>query len=218
MADIILRDGATRRLKQVTLSNDAVRRTINNLNIDSCDQLISGFKDSPLKISLQLDESTDVSNYSQLICFVGYIKEKKVAEALFFCKPLPRTITAKNVFKLVKGFFNKHNLDLKMIGSICTDGALATLRIHSGFAATLKKEIPELKVTHCLLHRQALAFKALPSCLNNFLNYCVKIVNYTRLFLSLCQDVNQNDKHVLLYHTEVRWLLKGRVLNRFLQL
>ena len=55
----------------------------------------------------------------------------------------------KDVFKLAKEFFNKHNLDLKMTGSICTDGAPAMLGNRSGFAAMLKKEIPELKVTHC---------------------------------------------------------------------
>ena len=98
-----------------------------------------------------------------------------------------------------------------MIGSICTDGAPAMLGNHSGFAAMLKKEILELKVTHCLLHRQALAFKTFPSCLKDAFNSYVKIVNYIqgralnhRLFLSLCQDVNQNHNHVLLYHTEVK--------------
>ena len=118
-----------------------------------------------------------------------------------------------------------YNLNLKMIGSICTDVASAMLGNRSRFAAMLKKEISELKVTHCLLHRQALTFKTLPPYLKDALNSCVKIVNYItgrtlnhRLFLSLCQDVNQNDKHVFLYHTEVRWLSKGRVLNRFLQL
>ena len=111
-----------------------------------------------------------------------------------------------------------------MIGSICTDGAPAMLGNRSGFAAMLKKEIPELKVTHCLLHRQVLAFKTLPPRLKDALNTCVKIVNYIRghalnyrLFLSLGQDVNQNDNHVLLYHTEERWLSRDRVLNRFLQ-
>ena len=112
-----------------------------------------------------------------------------------------------------------------MIGSVCSDGAPAMLGNRSGFAAMLKEEIPELKMTHCLLHRQALAFKTLPTCLKDTLNSCVKIINYIRgralnhrLFLSLCQDVNQNDKHVLLYHTEVRWLSRGRVQNRFLHL
>ena len=112
-----------------------------------------------------------------------------------------------------------------MIGSVFSDGAPAMLGNRSGFVAMLKEEIPDLKITHCLLHRQALAFKTLPTCLKDTLNSCVKIVNYIRghalnhcLFLLLCQDVNQNNKHVLLYHTEVRWLSRGRVLNRFLQL
>ena len=112
-----------------------------------------------------------------------------------------------------------------MIGSIYTDGAPAMLGNRSGFAATLKKEIAELKVAHCLLYRQALAFKTLPSCLKDGLNSCVKIVNYIKgrvlnylLFLSLCQDVNQNHNHFLFYHTEVRWLSRGRVLNRFLEI
>ena len=142
-----------------------------------------------------------------------------------FCELVPRTTTAKDVFKLVKEFFIKHNLDIKVVGSVCSDGAPAMLGNRSGFAALLKSEISELKVIHCLLHRQAFAFKTLPTCLKNTFNSCVKIVNYIRgralnhrLFLSLCQDVNQNDKHVLLYHTEVRWLSRDRVLNRFLQL
>ena len=49
---------------------------------------ILDFKASPLKISLQLDQSTHISNYSQLICFVCYIKEKKVGEEFLFCEPL----------------------------------------------------------------------------------------------------------------------------------
>ena len=225
MADIILGDGAARKLKQVALSNDTITRRIKDLSIDIRDQLISDLKASPLKISIQLDESTDVSNCSQLICFVRYIKKKKVEEEFLFCQPLPRTTTAKNILKLVKEFLIKHNLDIKVIGSVCSDGAPAMLGNRSGFAAMLKEGIPELKITHCLLHRQALGFKTLPTCLKDTLNSCVKIVNYIRgralnhlLFLSPCPDVNQNDKHVLLYHTEVRWLSRGRVLNRFLQL
>ena len=76
MADIILGDGAARKLKQIALSNDTVCRRINDFSIDTCNQLISDFKASPLKILLQLDKFTEVSNYTQLICFVRNIKEK----------------------------------------------------------------------------------------------------------------------------------------------
>ena len=104
MADIILGDGAARKLKQVALSNDTIARRIKDLSINIRDQLILDLKASPLKILIQLDESTDVSNCSQLICFVCYIKEKKVEEEFLFCQPLPRTTTAKDIFKLVKEF------------------------------------------------------------------------------------------------------------------
>ena len=89
MADIILGDGAARKLKQVALSNDTIARRIKDLSIDIRDQLISDLKASPLKISIQLDESTDVSNCSQLICFFRYIKEKKVEEEFFFVNHYP---------------------------------------------------------------------------------------------------------------------------------
>ena len=74
MAHINLKDGAAKKLKQVALSNETVRRRINDFNSDIRDQQISDFKTPPLKISLQLDESINVSNYSRLICFVRYVK------------------------------------------------------------------------------------------------------------------------------------------------
>ena len=84
MADVILGNGAARKLKQAALSNDTVRRRINDLNIDIRDQLMSDLKTSPLRISLPLDESTDVFNYSQLICFVHYIKKRKLKKSFCF--------------------------------------------------------------------------------------------------------------------------------------
>ena len=67
-----------------------------------------------------------------------------------------------------------------MIGSICTDSDEAMLGNCSGFATMLKKEIPKLKVTQCLFHQQALAFRTRPAYLKDVLNSCVKIMNYIR--------------------------------------
>ena len=118
----------------------------------------------------------------------------------------------------------KHQLHLDKIGSICTDGAPAMLGNCSGFAALLRKEIHSLKITHCFLHRHALAAKTLPFKLKKALEICVKVVNTIRggalnhrLFQLFCNELGKGQT-VLLYYTEVRWLSRGRVLSRLFEL
>jgi hypothetical protein len=49
-------------------------------------------------------------------------------EEVLFSETLQFTIKAIYVFGLVTCFFLKHNIALKVCGSICTDGTLAMLR------------------------------------------------------------------------------------------
>ena len=93
-----------------------------------------------------------------------------------------------------------------------------------GFAALVKKEAPQVNVTHCFLHRYALASKTLPENLRQVLSDSVKIVNLIRvrrinhgIFKKLCQEMGAVHE-VLLYHTEVRWLSRGQVLKRLFEL
>ena len=83
-----------------------------------------------------------------------------------------------------------------------------------------------LLMYHLLIvfHRFALAMKTLPSGLQEVLQDVAKIVNHisanattSRLFAAFCEEVGSDFK-VLLLHTEVRWLCRGKVLNRLLQL
>ena len=105
------------------------------------------------------------------------IKSKKN----FFCEPLLETAKASDVFRMVNKFFVKQNFDWKKkLGSICTDGAPAMLGNKSGFAALVKNEVPNVNVTHCMLHRYALAAKTLPPSLKEVLSVCVKVVNFVR--------------------------------------
>lgn len=60
--------------------------------------------------------------------------------------------------------------------------------------------------------------------MKNVLDISVKTINwirgralYHRLFKSLCQDFG-SEHSVLLFHTEVRWLSRGRALTRFFEL
>ena len=126
---------------------------------------------------------------------------------------------------MVNKFFVKQNFDgKKKLGSICTDGAPAMLGNKFGFAALVKNGVPNVNVTHCMLHRYALAAKTLPPSLKEVLSVCVKVVNFVRsrainhrIFKVLCQDLG-SDHVVLLYHLEVHWLSRDEVLKRLHEL
>lgn len=75
-----------------------------------------------------------------------------------------------------------------------------------------------------MLHRQALASKKMEPELHAVLNAVVTVVNFVKsrplnshLFSKLCSKMGaEYDK--LLFHTEVRWLCRGRVLERVFEL
>ena len=177
---IITRVEAEKKLSLVPLSNDIISSRIRDISEDILQQVIADVKASPIKVSLQLDESTDVSSCSQLLVFVRYVKEKEVVEEFLFCTPLKTTTKAVDVFNIVKEFFLNHEMSLDMVGSLCTDGAPAMLGNKSGFASRVKKEVPHITVTHCMLHRHALAAKSLPEKLKKVLSIAVSVVNYIR--------------------------------------
>ena len=172
MAKIVLGTEAEKKLKQIPLSNDIIHSRIHDMSQDVLQQVITDLKASPVRVSIQLDESTDVSFCSQLMAFVRYVKEKEVVEEFLFCKPLKTTAKATDVFSLVKEFFLEHEMTLNMCGSICTDGAPVMLGNKSGFATLVKKEVPHVTVTHCVLHRHELATKTLPEKLKTFISFC----------------------------------------------
>ena len=224
MARIILRVSAARKQEEVALSNGTVRRSIDDLST-VLTFAINWSRTSRLlhEKSLQLGESTDVLNFSQLVSFVRYVKEKNVEKEFSFCDQPLTTTTAKDVFKLVKVFFTCTIYSNK-VGPLCTGGAAAMLGNRSGSGAMLKEETPDLKVTRCLLHRQSLVFITLTPHLMDP-NSCGKIFIYSKdcalnhhLFQSFCQDVNQNNSYIFFYRTDVRWLSRSQALNRFLQL
>ncbi|XP_071037164.1 protein FAM200C-like [Parasteatoda tepidariorum] len=94
----------------------------------------------------------------------------------------------------------------------------------SGFALLVKKKSPNALVTHCFLHKHALATKTLPTSLKEALSKVIKTVNFIRrgalnhrLFKTLCQEMDAGHE-VLLYHTELCWLSRGQVLKQFFML
>ena len=94
-----------------------------------------------------------------------------------------------------------------------------------GLTSFVKKQNANVVVTHCFLHREALMAKTLgDKTSGEVLNQAVKLVNYiktrpvkSRLFKQLCSNMDSQHRRLCL-HIEVRWLSKGKVLNRVYEL
>jgi len=80
-----------------------------------------------------LEETTDVSNCSQLIALVRSAHDDGTTKENFlFCGEWKITTIPKGVFPFVKNF-SKHELHTRSIGSVYVDVAPALLGYKSGF-------------------------------------------------------------------------------------
>ncbi|XP_041837799.1 SCAN domain-containing protein 3-like [Melanotaenia boesemani] len=223
MCEVMLGREAANKLKPVPLSNDTVRRRIEEMSADIQSQLLDRLR-SCEQFSIQLDESTDISSAAQLIVLVRYPWEGNILEDFLFCKEVPGRTTGEEIFKLLDAFMTEAGLYWEKCVAVCTDGAAAMTGRKSGVTARIKSANPRIITTHCMLHRQALASKDMGPDLNSVLNAAVTAVNFvksralqSRLFGQLCRDMDAGHD-ALLYHSEVRWLSRGKVLQRVFEL
>ena len=222
-AHLLLGEDAAAKMNKIPLSNTTIRGRVKEMSADILSQVIINLQETQF-FSLQLDESTDVSNCAQLIAYVRYIGDENIIDEFLFCKSLETTTRGEDIFRVLQNFFTEHNLNWSKLVSICTDGAPSMIGCKSGFTAKVSQIAPHVKFTHCFIHRYALAVKTLPENLKKSLETVVKIINYlkssatnSRIFQQLCESLGCA-RTVLLLHTEVRWLSRGRVLHRFLEL
>lgn len=74
----------------------------------------------------------------------------------------------------------------------------------------MKKQAPKVQGIHCLIHRQALASKTLPTPLGKVLDQTFQIVNFVdggalNSQLSKQLDIGMDaGHHLLLFHTKIR--------------
>ncbi|KYO43319.1 SCAN domain-containing protein 3-like [Alligator mississippiensis] len=226
IAEIMLGKTEVDKIKTIPHSNDTMTRRIDDMAEDIIKQ-ISEKVIQKQQFTLQIDESKDVSTYSQLMMFVRYIDdedEQGIQEQIYGCKELDTKRTGEDIFKILNEHIVKNGLSWEWCVSVCTDGSAATVGRRSGLVARLRAINPSIKWNHCIIYRQALAAKRLNEDLNSVLGTAVKPVNFlkaralnSRLFRSLCHDMGSEHTTVLL-HTEVQWLSCGRLLNRWFEL
>ena len=176
------------------------------------------------KWSYQLDESTDTGKNAQLMVYVRCKDDMDLEEEFLFCTPLTTSATGADIFNVVDNFQPEVGINWENCASLCTDGAPAMLGARHGFTARVRQINPSVQVVHCLLHGENLAAQHLSLDLSAVMKEVVGVVNFikasgvnSRLFKQLCVDHGSQFQH-LLFCSNVRWLSRGKLLRRFIDL
>jgi len=219
----VLGPAAATKINIVSLSNDTVSRRIDEMANDVKEELIKNLKQSTY-FALQIDESTDITNFAQLLAYVRYEAEQSIKEEFLFCESLSSHTTANEIFKKIDEFVTINKINWQNCVGICSDGARAMTGKHGGVVTKIREVAPHAKFTHCSIHREALASKKMPSELKTVLEQAVKVINFikarainSRMFTILCNEMG-SEHNKLLLHSEVRWLSRGKVLVRLFEL
>ena len=96
----VIGDKAAAKLDSVSLSNDTLKRRIQEMSGDIAEQVIAGVKDSKVGFAIQIDESADVAKCSQLLVYVRFIQNNTVKTELMLSQELAAT-TKKRMYLLV---------------------------------------------------------------------------------------------------------------------
>ena len=173
---------------------------------------------------IQLDETTDVSNAALLLVFVRYCANGNIHDDLLFCKEIPTRTTANEIMRCLDSHFTNKGIEWKKCVGVSTDDAASMTGVHHGVLKQIQDKAENAEWTHCFLHIQNLATRQMPPELHEVLSIAVKTTNYikknalsSRCFSALCDGLDSGHLQ-LLYHCEVRWLSKGRILNRLFEL
>ena len=230
IVETVLGSDAADTVSKVPLSNDTTLRRIEDLSSDINDQIrkhfdVQGQDDElPQLWALQVNESTDSTGKEHLFAFIKFVKNGSFVNQCLFCNELKTTTSGEEIFALVDETILLLNLQWKNCVSICTDGCPSMHGKNRGFVSHVRHQNPNVFVVHCMIHREALVFKTLPTNLQSVMKHVIEVANFikarplqSRLFTQFCQEMDSKFK-CLLFHTEVRWLSRGKVLKHVCQL
>ena len=120
--------------------------------------MISKINSSPV-FALQLDETTDVSNFSQLLVYIRYVADERINEEFLFCQPLERTLKAPDVFQVLIDFFDKTELSWSKLVGLCIDRAPVMIGANSELVSLVNQKNPAIEEMHCMIHKEGLVSK-----------------------------------------------------------
>uniref|UniRef100_A0A8K9Y6G0 SPIN-DOC-like zinc-finger domain-containing protein n=1 Tax=Oncorhynchus mykiss TaxID=8022 RepID=A0A8K9Y6G0_ONCMY len=212
----------------VSLSRNTIAERVDQLSINLKEQLVKKGKDF-IAYSLAVDESTDISDIAQLSIFIrGVDSNLSVTEEFLALRPMHGTTTGHDLYEEVSRCVNEMELPWEKLVGLTTDGAPAMCGHRSGLVAKIREKMQEENATgeltayHCIIHQEALCGKALK--MEHVMSIITRTVNFIRAkglnhrqFKAFLTEL-ETEHGDLPYHTEVRWLSQGKVLQRCFEL
>ena len=176
LVENLIGEAQARKLDEVPVSNNTVCRCIQDMADYSKSQLVRQVAESPF-FAIQLDESTDVTNFPQLLVYVRYVYDFETIEDFLFCKPLEGLTTSVEIFKVSNDFIDQSGISWEKCVGVCSDGACTMTGRHGGVVTRIQTVAPNAVYTHCSIHREALAAKTQQSSFKDVLDNTIKVVN-----------------------------------------
>ena len=209
----------------ICLSRHTIARRIEDLSADVERQLTLRGQQF-IAYSLCLDESTDVVDTAQLAIFIrGVDIDLNITEELLDLIPMRDTCTGEDIFCAVEHAIDNMNPPWNKLVSVATDGTPNMIGCNVGFVGLLKSKLTpgqKFHSVHCVIHQEALCAKTVQ--FDMVMNVVVKTVNFIRSvglnhrqFREL-MDSLESDFNDIPYFCQVRWLSRGKTLERFLLL
>lgn len=145
-------------------SRYSVTGLVECISEEMCRRLCSRIKENNQKVSVLMDESTNVSRKS---CLIVYLRTGWVIRKSDECFAFPlglveldsmtaNVITKETLDLLTKWGFDDEYLKQNLVGA-CSDGASVMVGKNSGVLTQLKEKYPNIMLWHCMCHRIELA-------------------------------------------------------------
>lgn len=122
---------------------------------------------------MQCDGSIDISNCSQLLVYVRFLKIIK--EQLSIGTTGSRNIDVMNI---ITKYIRKYDIKWEKLVGFCTNGELqkdVRIKLWISDVNQIEESVSTLS-SHCIIHRQALSSKTLLKYLNNTTQLAIKVM------------------------------------------
>jgi hypothetical protein len=141
----VLGEAAEREISNVPLSNDTISRRIEDMSSDIQKQVAEKLYDGK-NVSLQLDESRDISQKCQLLSYIRLLDGDFIVEQFISCTELPVTSTGCEIYNSMTATLEENKLCWGNCISVCTVGPPAMTDRIKGFISRVKQDVPYRRV------------------------------------------------------------------------